>query len=95
MPESTDGTISPNEAVKAAGEYFAAVVGPINEATQVSVEGIELSRDRSQWLVTLAHRDPTTPALYTLYPGSVAKVYKLFTIDAKTGAVLSMKPTKI
>lgn len=95
MPNSDEGIISPNEAVKAAGDYFQAVVMPINETAQVSVEAIELTEDKSHWLVTLGHRDPTAPALYTLYPGNTNKLYKLFTIDSKSGKVLSMKATKL
>jgi len=95
MTGEKDEVITPNEAVKAAGDYFQSVVMPIDSNAQVSVEGIELSTDKTNWLVTLGHRDPTTPALYTLYPGNANKLYKLFTIDAKTGKVLSMKSTKV
>lgn len=91
MPKIT----TPADAVKAAADYFQAVVMPITESAQVSVEGIEQSTDKKHWLVTLSHRDPTTPSVYTLYPGASTKAYKLFTIEAATGTVLSMKATKI
>lgn len=86
--------IKPNEAVKAAADYFVQAVGEINEQTQVAVEGLEMSTDKKKWIVTLSHRDPLASGLYTLYPGSDTRLYKEFTVNSETSEVLSMKPTK-
>lgn len=87
--------ISPKEAVDAAAQYFTQVVGPINAQTAVAVEELEMSNDKKRWLVTLSHKDPLVSSVYTLYPGSDSKLYKVFDVDALTGKVNSMKSKKI
>lgn len=95
MANGTKKVITPNEAVKAAADYFTNAVGTINADTKLALEELEMSSDRKHWLVTLSHRDPTASPVYTLYPGSDTKLFKVFTIDAYTGDVLSMKAKKV
>jgi hypothetical protein len=87
--------IQPQEAVKAAADYFSQVVMPIDANTRLVLEELETSTDGKNWLVTLSHMDPTAPALFTLYPGSDKKLYKVFIVDAFTAQVKSMKAKKI
>jgi hypothetical protein len=83
--------IKPNEAVQAAAKYFVQAIGQINEQTAVVVDGQEMSSDKKHWIVTLSHKDPLASALDTLHPGNDTRLQKVFTIDAFTSEVLSMK----
>lgn len=87
--------IEPRDAVQAAVDYFINVVGPVDGNTRLAVEELEMNKEGTLWLVTLSHRDPTAPAVYTLYPGSDAKLYKVFQVDAFTKRVVSMKAKKL
>lgn len=89
--------ITAQDAVSAARDYLKTIVED-RELQHLRVEEIELSEDRSQWLVTLGWVEPanrtvagsigvyTRPAVEAL-----PRVYKLFPVDAETGTVSSMK----
>lgn len=88
--------ISIQDAVKAARD-FAEVLYSEGELKQLRVEEIESSEDGKHWLVTLGWVEPATRQIggfagltnATIEP--LPRVYKVFTIDAETGRVLSMK----
>lgn len=91
--------ISIEEAVSAAKAYAARVFSE-SELKQLRVEEIESTRDDTQWLVTLGWLEPAVRQLGGLgaFAGlshnsleAVPRVYKIFTIDAETGDVKSMK----
>lgn len=86
--------IAPQDAVKAAADYFAQVVAPINEQSAVAVEELEMSGDKKEWLVTLSHKDPLASPIYSLYPGSDSRIMKVFRVEGETGQVISMKTKK-
>lgn len=88
--------ISIEVAVQAARE-FANQLYAEGELKQLRVEEIETNQDESRWLITLGWVEPDVRQLggfaglanSKLEP--LPRVYKLFTINAKTGVVESMK----
>lgn len=89
--------IDVKQAVKIAAEYFTGVMG--EKAFDLTLEEVELSEDEKWWRVTLSAEIPISPPPSDL-PGANAlsifrreyrRVYKLFVINAQTGAVRSMK----
>jgi hypothetical protein len=75
-----------------------------NEFSDVRLEEVQLSRDRSQWLITLGYNlsvpreevghDPRIAdlrAFTAIRPQTVKREYKIFEVNAKTGEVESMK----
>jgi hypothetical protein len=67
------------------------------ELNHLRVEEIELSDDKTQWLVTLGWVEPGSRTVGTggLYvrPAveALPRVYKLFPVDAESGEVSTMK----
>ena len=84
------------DAVKAARD-FAEKIYTEGELKQLRVEEIESSQDEKKWFVTLGWVEPAVRQLggfagltnATLEP--LPRVYKIFTINAETGHVESMK----
>lgn len=78
------------EAARRASEYFAGLYDP-KQIDDVQLEEVEMSEDGKYWLITLSY--PLLPAGLTPIPfGQISRrKYKLFTIDAQTGEVKSMK----
>jgi hypothetical protein len=83
--------IEPKNAVENAAKYYREVSSD-NSALQL--EEIELSGDKTKWLVTLSHPGPN-PSLAVLMGNGDNRIYKAFSIDAETGNVESMKVKKI
>jgi len=80
------------EAVETAREYMLKAYGRNLEGLQL--EETEISDDDSHWLITLGFlRDaPNTSGVFAVTPyRSIERVYKVVTIDARTGDVKSMK----
>lgn len=75
------------EAARRASEYFAGLYSDprIND---VQLEEVEISEDGKYWLITLSYPVPPNIAALNL---SYKRKYKVFTIDAETGQVKSMK----
>jgi hypothetical protein len=76
------------EAAQRASEYFAGLYSD-QKIHNVQLEEVEISDDGKYWLITLS---------YPVIPQDIAPIqfigkrkYKLFTIDAETGQVKSMK----
>lgn len=88
--------ISIEEAVKAARD-FAGRLYAEGELKQLPVEEIEASANDTKWFVTLGWVEPAVRQLggfaglsnTTIEP--LPRVYKLFTVNAETGHVESMK----
>jgi len=79
------------EAARRASEYFAGLYSDQN-IPNVQLEEVEISDDGRHWLITLSY--PVAPELAALNFNFKRK-YKVFTIDAKTGEVKSMKIRKV
>jgi hypothetical protein len=76
------------EAAQRASEYFAGLYSD-QKINNVQLEEVEISDDGKYWLITLS---------YPVFPQDIVPIqfigkrkYKLFTIDAETGQVKSMK----
>lgn len=88
--------ISIEDAVNSARD-FAGRLYAEGELKQLRVEEFESSADDKKWIVTLGWIEPAVRQIggfagltnTTLEP--LPRVYKIFTIDAETGRVLSMK----
>ena len=60
------------------------------EAENVQLEEVERSANKAQWLITLSYEGVSNSVASSLLVGK-GVLYKIFTLDAKTGEVLSMK----
>lgn len=79
------------EAATRASQYFASLYANQN-ISNVQLEEVEISDDGKYWLITLSY--PVPPELAALNFNFKRK-YKVFTIDAQTGEVKSMKIRKV
>ncbi|MFN8906423.1 MAG: hypothetical protein ACK5X7_16805 [Pseudanabaena sp.] len=85
--------IGVKDAVQAASKYFKELQNIIglssfmqNKLTQdLRLEEVELSDDRSQWFVTLGYNTSDDLGIRS------SREYKIFTVDAASGEVKSMK----
>jgi hypothetical protein len=92
-------TIDARNAVKSATDYLDQIKDLMGEKiNNLRLEEIELSENLQLWMVTLGYDVPYTPSgiesLITprLYGQTSSKrEYKVFNVDAQTGAVQSMK----
>ena len=78
-------------AAQKASEYFAQLY-PVEGASNVQLEEVELSDDGKYWFITLSY--PLPPEVPVLNFNFKRK-YKVFKIDAKTGEVKSMKIRRV
>ena len=78
--------ISAKDAVIAASKYFTEVTGI---TFGVSVEELELTEDGKNWIVTLGYLEYT--GIIPIMQRRQDMIYKTFKVDARTGAVMSMK----
>jgi uncharacterized membrane protein YkoI len=78
--------ISAKDAVIAASKYFTEVTGI---TSGVSVEELELTEDGKNWIVTLGYLEYT--GIIPIMQRRQDMIYKTFKVDARTGAVMSMK----
>jgi len=76
------------EAARRASEYFAGLYDD-TKIDDVQLEEVELSEDGKHWLITLSY--PLLAAGMVPLNRISHRKYKLFTIDAETGEVKSMK----
>ncbi|ODG96215.1 MULTISPECIES: hypothetical protein [unclassified Nostoc] len=90
--------IDVRNAVVAAKEYFEGIQDMIgNSIDNILLEEIELSENKRFWYVTLGFNRPVTKTERTLLSDVISlgtkyeREYKIFTIDAETGEVKSMK----
>ena len=60
------------------------------EAENVQLEEVELTEDKTLWLITLSYEGVANSVASSLLVGK-SVLYKIFKLDAKTGNVLSMK----
>ncbi|NIW23164.1 MAG: hypothetical protein GWN29_00570 [Gammaproteobacteria bacterium] len=91
--------IKANEAVQIARDQMHAWFG--DELHALELEEVEISEDKRAWLVTLGYSvkrsNPTASELMSAPVGAIPdsiRAYKLFTIDAESGEVRSMKSPK-
>jgi hypothetical protein len=76
------------EAARKASEYFAGLFS--NQTIgNVQLEEVEISDDGKNWLITLSY--PVIPEGLAPIQFIGKRKYKLFTVDAETGQVKSMK----
>lgn len=78
--------ISAKDAVIAASRYFTEVTGI---TSGVSVEELELTEDGKNWIVTLGYLEYA--GIVPIMQRRQDMIYKTFKVDARTGAVMSMK----
>ena len=71
------------DASKAAAQYFKRL---FDDPIGLALEEVERSKDGRYWLITLGY----SPNIFT-----ARRNYKVFTVDADTGEVLSMKIRKM
>jgi hypothetical protein len=87
-------TLDVRGAVQAATGYFNLVFPSrsLRDTYRVDVEEIEMSKDNRYWLVTLGYDAPArkNPQLPDFLQVPTRK-YKVFKVDARTGAVVAMK----
>lgn len=60
------------------------------EAEQVQLEEVELTEDKTHWLITLSYEGNTSSVASSMLVGK-SLLYKIFKLDAKNGEVVSMK----
>lgn len=87
--------ITAQDAAKAARDYLKTMVDA-QELNHLRIEEIELSEDKTQWLVTLGWVEPANRTIGTglsVRPTveALPRVYKLFPVDAESGVVTKMK----
>lgn len=83
-PKKEDELLTAKQAASVAARYL---VELIELQTKPLLEEIELSDDRTNWLLTLSYPTPNSP--YVVFGGN--KEFKTFEVDRATGEVLSMK----
>lgn len=83
LPEERE-MIDVKEAVKNAREFFGSLCTNADLA-QVRLEEVELSDDESLWMITLSYPN------FESWDPLPTRSYRLFTIDANSGRVISMK----
>jgi hypothetical protein len=90
--------IDVRSAVVAAKQYFEYIQDMIgNPINDILLEEVELSEDKKIWYVTLGFSRPVAKTERSLIPEAISlatkyeREYKLFTVDAETGEVKSMK----
>jgi hypothetical protein len=79
--------INVKEAIDKAKEYL---VTFFPEAENVELEEVELTADKSHWMVTLSFEGITSSVASSLLVGK-SVLYKIFRIEAETGEVISMR----
>jgi hypothetical protein len=85
-------------AVIAAKKYFEEIQDMIGDSiNDILLEEVELSENKQYWYVTLGFSRPVAKSEKTLIPDVISlatkteREYKIFTVDAETGEVKSMK----
>lgn len=89
MAKKTTKKIDAKEAAQLAVRYYQDVT---NDFNQPSIAEIELTEDASVWLITLAHRAPSSSPFAAMED---KLSFKAFEVSAYTGEVLSMKIKKV
>lgn len=79
--------INVKEATDKAKEYLLSF---FPDAENVQLEEVELTEDKSHWLVTISYEGTSNSVASSLLVGKTV-LYKVFRIDAKNGVVISMK----
>jgi hypothetical protein len=65
---------------------------PVEGASNVQLEEVELSDDGEYWFITLSYPLPPEDSVLNF---NFKRKYKVFKIDARTGEVKSMKIRKV
>jgi len=79
--------INVKEATDKAKEYL---VSFFPDAEQVQLEEVELSGDKSHWLITLSYEGISASVASSMLVGK-SVLYKIFKLDAEHGEMISMK----
>jgi len=94
-----DQTIGIRAAVQAARKYMKEVhEGSLED---VQLEETDLTDDDSQWLITLSYlrTEPPSDTIFAMAAGPLfskkVRIYKVVTVDARTGKAKSMKIRKV
>lgn len=80
--------IGVRQAVAAARQFAGALLDE-EKVAGVTLEEVEVSTDERYWMVTLGF--PAMAGRFGQFASPSAREYKVFRVDAKTGAVGSMK----
>ncbi len=79
--------IDVNQATNKAQEYLKSFYP---DAERVQLEEVELTNDKTQWLITLSYEGVANSVASSLLVGKSLR-YKIFKLEADTGEVISMK----
>ncbi|MCD4709913.1 MAG: hypothetical protein K8R52_03645 [Bacteroidales bacterium] len=79
--------INVKEATDKAKEYL---VSFFPDVEQVQLEEVELTGDKTHWLITLSYEGVTGSVASSMLVGK-SVLYKIFKLDAEHGEVISMK----
>jgi hypothetical protein len=79
--------INAKEATEKAKEHLAAF---FPDAEMVQLEELELSPDKTCWLITLSYEGDSGSVASSMLVGKSVR-YKLFKLDTESGEVISMK----
>jgi hypothetical protein len=60
------------------------------DAEKVQLEEVELTEDKAHWFITLSYEGVSYSVASSLLVGKSVR-YKIFKLDAESGAVISMK----
>lgn len=60
------------------------------EAEKVQLEEVELTEDKSHWLITISYEGISDSVASSMLVGKSVR-YKIFKLEAKTGDIISMK----
>ena len=78
------------DAKEATGKARDHLISFFPEAEKVQLEEVELTEDKSLWLITMSYEGISDSVASSMLVGKSVR-YKIFKLDAKTGDVLSMK----
>ena len=79
--------IDVKKAIEEAKEHLKAV---FPEAENIQLEEVELTNDKTHWLITLSYEGVSASVASSLLVGK-SVIYKQFKLDAESGEVISMK----
>lgn len=102
QPQASSRKIDARQAAKLALKYLSDLFPETQSPrAEVALEEVEFSEDENYWLITLGFNSEAKsarPALMTaanLFGPAMARKYKVFKVDARTGKVVSMRIRKL
>ena len=103
QPRASSRKIDAKQAAALSLEYFKELF-PDARISNVALEEVELVEDENCWLITLGYDEPVgrtrssvplNKSLTDLFGVPLARKFKVFKVDARTGKVISMRIRRI